>query len=104
VSVGRPPAEHEKRVVAVRSEDCQAMLDLVLVARTKHVIAVKLSDDTIEQAPEVIAALDDPEVHVHYTMIPPEGAPAYVAWQQTGYPLLLQVRTCIECGERVLFA
>jgi hypothetical protein len=104
LSAGRPPTEHEKRVVAVRHEDCKAMLDLAHAARTRHVTGVKLSDDTIEQAPEVIAALDDPEVHVHYTMIPPEGAPAYDAWQRTGAPLLLQVRTCIECGERVLFA
>jgi hypothetical protein len=37
-------------------------------------------------------------------MIPPEGAPAYEAWQRTGLPLIVQVRPCPDCGEKVPFA
>lgn len=85
----------EKRVVATRP---------VEVAGHHHHSAVKLTDGSVEDAGTVIAAIDDPAVHVHYTMIPPEGAPAYLAWQETGLPLELQVRDCPDCGERVLFA
>lgn len=83
----------EKRVVAVRP---------VQVGGHTHVGAVKLENGTVEDAADVIRAINEHEAH--YTMIPPEGAPAYQAWQETGLPLLLQTCQCPDCIEQVLFA
>jgi hypothetical protein len=83
----------ERRVVAVRP---------VEVAGHTHIAAVKLADDTIEDAATVIAAIRAHEAH--YTMIPPPGAPAYEAHVETGLPLELQIRPCPDCTAETLFA
>jgi hypothetical protein len=95
------PAEKERahdtpyafEVVAVRTE---------MVGGHEHVIAVKLADGRMQTKAFVIGMIE--QHAAHYTMRPPEGAPAYAAHQETGLPLLLQVRLCPDCGEKTLFA
>lgn len=84
----------EKRVVAVRAEQ---------VLGHQHNTMFKLSDGSVETAEQIVAAINGPE-HVHYTMIPPEGAPAYQGHQKTGLPLILQTRPCPDCGQELPFA
>jgi len=86
----------EKRIYATHREPCSANPELL------HHTQVKLADDVRETAADVIAAIDAHEAH--YVMYPPEGAPAYRAHQETGLPLIVQVRECPDCGEQVLFA
>lgn len=88
----------EREVVAIRSETCPRNPDI------EHTVAVKLRDGTVEAAEQVITAITDSEIHVHYVMRPPEGAPAYRDHQETGLLLEIQVRECRDCAERVLFA
>lgn len=83
----------EKRIVAIRPID---------VAGHTHIGSVKLADDTIETSETVIAAIRDHTAH--YTMIPPEGAPAYEAFKETGLPLLIQIRQCPDCNAETIFA
>jgi hypothetical protein len=85
----------EKRVIATQ---------LVETKGHTHHEKLKLADGAVVEAADAIREIDDPAVHVHYTMIPPEGAPAYAAHQEAGLPLELQVRPCPDCGERTLFA
>lgn len=67
----------------------------------KHVSGVVTADDTRITADDAIALIDAGRV---LDMIPPPGAPAHAAHVATGFPLMLQVRTCELCGKRVLFA
>ncbi len=90
--------EFERRVVEVLQFPCPQD------AEKRHTGAVKLSDGSVVPAVEAIAEIEDDGVHVHYTLVPPEGAPAYEDWQRTGYPVELQVRPCRGCGVPVLFA
>lgn len=83
----------ERRIVAIRKEP---------VAGHEHVTKVKLADDTVEDVADVIRAIDEHDAH--YTMTPPEGAPAHEAHLETGLPLLVQVIRCPDCNERILFA
>lgn len=83
----------EFRIVAVRHAE---------VGGHTHITDVKLADGSTERATRLIAAINDHEAH--YTMIPPEGTPAYQAWQESGLPLLVQTRQCPDCNEEVLFA
>ena len=85
----------EFEIVGQRPERCKS-------GDGQHSIRVKLSDGTVQDAAEVIAAIDSHTAH--YVMRPVEGTPAYQAHQETGLKLLLQVRDCPDCGERVLFA
>lgn len=83
-------AHHE--IVAVRAER---------IGGHEHNVEVRLADGSERLAEDVIAAIEAGDV---YTMRPPEGAPAYAAHQRTGLPLLVQVRQCPDCNEKVLFA
>jgi len=68
----------------------------------RHVSGVVLADDSKLSDADAIALLKAGRV---LYMLPPEGAPAYEASQALGGArLLLQVRTCAHCNERVLFA
>lgn len=78
-----PPVEMsaipEYEVVAIRTEGPH-----------DHISAVKLADGSTERATRVLAATDDHEGH--YFMRRGENK------------LLIQVRQCPDCNERVLFA
>lgn len=67
-----------------------------------HVNGVVFADESKVSASDAIAMIDTGRV---LYMVPPEGAPAHAASQALGGArLLLQVRECEHCGERVLFA
>lgn len=89
-----PDPLQEKRIVAVRAEEMRGHM---------HNTLFKLADGSVETAEQIVAAIEGEE-HVHYTMIPPEGAPAYQAHQETGLPLIVQTRPCPDCGEVLPFA
>lgn len=82
----------ERRVVAARRRE---------VGGHVHITMLKLDDDTQIPAAEVVRQIDAHEAH--YTMIPPPGSAAYEAFMETGLPLLLQVRQCPDCTERVVW-
>lgn len=82
------------QIVAVHQEPCPK-------DGRKHVTHVKLADDSELTSSKVMILMD---VGKRFFMIPPPGAPAYEAYRATGLPLLVQTRTCSQCGERVLFA
>lgn len=72
------------------------------VASVQHVSGVVLTDETRLTASDAIAMLDAGRV---LYMLPPSGAPAHAASEALGGArLLLQVRECEHCGNRVLFA
>lgn len=66
-----------------------------------HSGGVVTEDGSRIVAADAIALIDAGRV---LGMIPPPGAPAHAAHVATGFPLLLQVRECPLCGQRVLFA
>lgn len=81
---------------------------LVVAVKTRevrghtHVTMVRLDDETLVPAKEVVRHIDT-KVYL-YSMIPPKGAPAREAYVATGAPLVLQTRTCPDCRERVIWA
>ena len=67
-----------------------------------HVNGVVFADESKVSASDAIAMIDTGRV---LYMLPPAGAPAHAASEALGGArLLLQVRECDQCGERVLFA
>jgi hypothetical protein len=73
-----------------------------VVASVHHVAGVVLADETRLTASDAIAMVDAGRV---LYMLPPSGAPAHEASEALGGArLLLQVRECEHCGNRVLFA
>lgn len=68
-----------------------------------HIAAVQVAN--AESSVDAATAIAQINAHeVHYVMIPPLGAPARAAFEETLLPLLVQTRPCPLCGEEVLFA
>lgn len=68
----------------------------------RHVSGVVLADETRLTSSDAIAMIDVGRV---LYMLPPASSPAHAASQVLGCGrLLLQVRECEHCGNRVLFA
>jgi hypothetical protein len=83
----------DREIVAIRTAEARGHT---------HIVAVKLRDGTVEHAADAVRAIA--AHHARYVMRPPEGAPAYRAHQETGLPLLVQIRSCPDCGDDMLFA
>lgn len=95
-----PPATddqpHLHVVGIIEPRECPTM------ASRQHVSGVVLADETLLTASDAIAMIDAGRV---LYMLPPAGSPAHAASQVLGCGrLLLQVRECEHCGNRVLFA
>lgn len=92
--------EPDVLIVAVRTVTVNT--HLLGDSEHKHIAAVQLADDSMVNAADAIRQIQEHEVH--YVMIPPPGAPARAAFEETMLPLLVQTRLCPQCGEEVLYA
>lgn len=87
--------ESSTKVVGVRTMKCLGNPE------GNHVLQVKLENEDVLDFEDIISLMDAGR---SYFMIPPEGAPAHIAYSATGLPLIFQIRNCPDCKERVLFA
>lgn len=83
-----------KKVTSVDRLPCQ-------MGGPQHPIGLGLENGRWMSAEDGIAYLDAGGV---LYMIPPPGAPAREAYEATGLGLVLQVRPCPGCDERLLYA
>ena len=86
------------RVVGIHGKQvCPCSTDRHPMAHVGGVV----TEDGVITADDAIALIEAGRV---LDMIPPPGAPAHAVHVATGFPLILQVRTCDLCGQKVLFA
>lgn len=65
-----------------------------------HPIAVRLDDDTIVNADEVIRQITDRSIE--YLLVPGQHDPLRKVYDATGLPLLVTVRKCPKCERKVI--
>lgn len=96
VPASTPDQPHLHVIGIIEPRECPT------VASVQHVSGVVLADETRLTDSDAIEMIEAGRV---LYMLPPSGAPAHEASEALGGArLLLQVRDCPHCGNRVLFA